>query len=151
MMKENTRGKRREIMTQKFDTETIRLINLFESVTGATVKDCVVNRDVVYYVIDEGKVGIAIGKNGASVRHAEKMIGKTVKLFEFSKELTKFVKNLVPQATEVKIKNEEDGIIIEIKVDKKNRALVIGRDRKNLNLFKELLQRNYNIIDLIVK
>jgi len=137
-------------MVQKFDTETIRLMNLFESVTGATVKDCVVNGEVVYYVIDEGKVGIAIGKNGTSVRHAEKIIGKVVKLFEFSPELTKFVKNLIPQATDVRIKNEE-GIIVEIKVDKKNRALVIGRDKKNINLYKELLQRNYNINDLVIR
>jgi len=137
-------------MVQKFDTETIRLINLFENVTGATVKDCVLNGDVVYYVIDEGKVGMAIGKNGASVKHAERMIGKTVKLFEFSPELAKFVKNLVPQAMDVKVKNEE-GLVIEIKVDKKNRALVIGRDKKNLNLYKELLHRNYNVNDLIVR
>jgi N utilization substance protein A len=138
-------------MTQKFDTETIRLINLFENVTGATVKDCIVNGDTVYYVIDEGKVGIAIGKNGSSVRHAERMIGKTVKLFEFSPELVKFVRNLVPQANDVKVKDENNEIIVEIRVDKKNRALVIGRDRKNLNLYKELLQRNYNINDLIVR
>ena len=138
-------------MTQKFDTETIRLINLFENVTGATVKDCIVNGDTVYYVIDEGKIGIAIGKNGSSVRHAEKMIGKTVKLFEFSPELVKFVRNLVPQANDVKVKDENNEIIVEIRVDKKNRALVIGRDRKNLNLYKELLQRNYNINDLIVR
>lgn len=138
-------------MTQKFDTETIRLINLFENVTGATVKDCIVNGNTVYYVIGEGKIGIAIGKNGSSVRHAEKMIGKTVKLFEFSSELTKFVRNLVPQANDVKIKNENEEIVVEIKVDKKNRALVIGRDRKNLNLYKELLQRNYNINDLVVR
>jgi len=138
-------------MTQKFDTETIRLMNLFENVTGAPVKDCVVNGDVVYYVVDEGKVGIAIGKNGASVRHAERMIGKTVKLFEFSSELARFVRNLIPQANEVKVRNENDEVIVEIKVDKKNRAMVIGRDRKNLNLSKELLQRSYNINDLIIK
>lgn len=138
-------------MVQKFDTETIRLINLFESVTGATVKDCIVNGDVVYYVIDEGKVGIAIGKNGSNVREAERMIGKTVKLFEYAGELMKFVKNLIPQATEIKERKGEEGVIVEIKVDKKNRAIVIGRDRKNLNLFKELLQRNYNINDLIVR
>jgi len=138
-------------MTQKFDTETIRLITLFENVTGATVKDCIVNDNTIYYVVDEGKVGIAIGKNGSNVRHAEKVVGKTIKLFEFSNELIKFVKNLVPEASEVKVRNGEEGTVIEIRVEKKNRAIVIGRDRKNLKLFKELLQRTYNVNELVVK
>jgi len=139
------------IMAQKFDTETLRLMTLFENVTGATVKDCIIDGNVIYYVVDEGKVGIAIGKNGASVRHAEKLSGRMIKLFEFSKELTKFVKNLIPQATEIKIKNSDGGTVVEIKIEKKNRAMVIGREGKNRKLFKELLQRNHNVSDLIVK
>jgi len=138
-------------MTQTFDTETIRLITLFENVTGATVKDCIFNGNTIYYVIDEGKVGIAIGKNGASVKHAEKLVGKTIKLFEFSNDIIKFVKNLVPEASEVKIRNGDEGTVVEIHVEKKNRAVVIGRDGKNLKLFKELLQRNHNVNELHVK
>jgi N utilization substance protein A len=136
---------------QRFDTETIRLMTLFENVTGAPVKDCVTDNNTVYFIIEEGKVGIAIGKNGNSVRHAERMIGKTIKIFEFSNELSRFVKNLIPQATEVKIRNESERTIVEIRVEKKDRALVIGRDGKNLNLFKQLLQRTYGINDLIVR
>jgi N utilization substance protein A len=138
-------------MTQTFDTETIRLITLFENVTGATVKDCIFNGNTIYYVIDEGKVGIAIGKNGASVKHAEKLVGKTIKLFEFSNDIIKFVKNLVPEASEVKIRNGDEGTVVEIHVEKKNRAVVIGRDGKNLKLFKELLQRNHKVNELHVK
>lgn len=136
---------------QRFDTETIRLMTLFENVTGAPVKDCITDNNIVYFVIEEGKVGIAIGKNGNSVKHAERMIGKTIKIYEFSNELSHFVKHLIPQATEVKIRNESEKKVVEIKVEKKDRALVIGRDGKNLNLFKQLLQRTYGINDLIVR
>jgi len=138
-------------MTQKFDTDTIRLMTLFENMTGAPVKDCIVDENAIYYVIEEGKVGIAIGKNGSSVKHAEKMVGKTIKLFEFSAELAKFVKNLVPQANDIKIKQGENGVLVEVHVEKKNRAIVIGRDGRNLKLFKELLQRTHNITDLLIK
>lgn len=136
---------------QRFDTETIRLINLFENVTGAPVKDCITDNNTVYFVIEEGKVGIAIGKNGNSVKHAEKMIGKTIKIFEFSGELVHFVKNLMPQVVDVKVKTEDDKKIVEIKVERKNRALIIGRDGKNLNLFKQLLQRTHGINDLVIR
>lgn len=136
---------------QRFDTETIRLMTLFENVTGAPVKDCITDDNVVYFVIEEGKVGVAIGKNGNSVKHAEKVIGKIIKIFEFSSELSHFVKNLIPQVVEVKVRSENDRTIVEIKVGKKDRAMVIGRDGKNLNLFKQLLQRTYGISDLIIR
>ena len=138
-------------MSVSFDTETIRLITLFENVTGAPVKDCIVDENTVYLVIDEGKVGIAIGKNGNSVKHAENLIGKTIKLFEYAPDAEKFVKNIIPQANEVKIEKSEGKLIVEIRVDKKDRALVIGRDSKNLKLFKEILHRNHNIDDVIVR
>ena len=139
-------------MPVTFDTDTIRLITLFENVTGAPVKDClVVDEKTIYFVIDEGKVGIAIGKNGNSVKHAENIIGKTIKLFEYSQNLEKFVKNVIPQTNEVKVVKKEDKIVVEIRVERKDRALVIGRDSKNLNLFKEILHRNHNIDELIVR
>lgn len=138
-------------MPVSFDTETIRLITLFENVTGAPVKDCLIEENTIYFVIDEGKVGIAIGKNGNSVKHAENILGKTIKLFEYANDVEKFVKNLIPQANEVKIEKTDEKIVVEIKVDKKDRALVIGRDSKNLKLFKEILRRNHNIDELIVR
>ena len=138
-------------MTLSFDTETIRLITLFENITGAPVKDCVNDGNNLYIIVDEGKVGLAIGKNGATVKYAEKLTGKTIKLYEFSKDLAEFIKKLVPQTTEVKIKNESEKVVAEIKVDKKDKALVIGRDGKNLKIFKELLHRSHQLNDLVVR
>src|SRR3989344_4512398 len=129
------------IMAMTFDTETIRLMALFENLTGAPVKDCIIDNGVVYFVVDEGKIGIAIGKNGSSVQHAEKKIGKTIKLFEYSKNVEQFIKNLIPKANDIKIRNEENKSIVEIRIEKGDRAMVIGRDGKNLKLLKELLER----------
>lgn len=144
---------KRIVMTVKFDTDTIRLITFFENLTGAPVKDCLVKNETntICFVIEEGKVGIAIGKNGASVKHAERIIGKNIKLFEYSKNISQFVKNLIPQATEIKIRDNEGEVVVDIRVEKKNRAIVIGRDGKNLRLFKELLQRNHQIHNIVVR
>lgn len=140
-------------MSVEFDTETIRLITLFENITGAPVKDCLYDMDskIVHFVIDEGKVGIAIGKNGNSVKNAEKLIGKTIKLYEFSENMKTFIKNLIPQTSEIKIKNENERTVVEIRVDKKSKAVVIGRDGKNLKIFRELLQRNHQVSDIVVR
>ena len=138
-------------MTVKFDTETIRLINFFENFTGVSVRDCLVDCDCIYFIVEEGKVGIAIGKNGSSVKNIERMIKKNIKLFEFSRDLKIFIKKLIPQANDVKIKNDNDRIVVEIKVEKKDKALVIGRDGRNIKVFKELLQRSHNVNELLVR
>ncbi len=135
-----------------FDMETIRLITLFENLTGTTVKDCLIDdsKNTVYFVVGEGKVGMAIGKNGDSVKNVENLIKKNIKLFEFSSDLNNFVKRLIPQTTEVKIRNE-DKVMVEVKVDRKDKAMIIGRDGRNLKLYKELLERSYGVNELIIR
>lgn len=136
-----------------FDTDIIRMIALFENVTKANIKDCVIDEtgDMVCFVVEEGKIGVAIGKDGKIVKKVERMIGKNIKLFEFSKDISTFVKNVIPQAKAIKIKNENGSVIVEIKVEKRDRPFVIGRDKKNLNFYKKLLQRSHKIDDIVIK
>jgi len=70
-------------MTITFTTETLRLLTLFENVTNVPVKDCFVDNGTVYFIVEEGKIGLAIGKGGTSIKKAEKVIGKKVKVFEY--------------------------------------------------------------------
>ena len=139
-------------MSLTLNTESIGMITLFENLTGTMVKDCIIDNvtNTVYFVIEEGKVGIAIGKNGSCVKNVERLIKKNVKIFEFSGDLGSFIKNLIPQASDVRIKNGE-GIMVEVRVDKKDKAIVIGREGKNLKLFKELLKRNHGVTELVIR
>lgn len=140
-------------MQLTLDTDTIRLITLFENLTGAGVRDCLVDDDngIVYFVIDEGQIGKAIGKNGSSVRNTENLIKKNIKVFEFSEDAERFVRNLIPSVNSFRLKVENGRNIVEIWVDKKNKASVIGRDGKNLKIYKELLQRNHDINEIMVR
>ena len=140
-------------MKRTFDTDTIRLMTLFENVTNAPVMDCIVDKDsnTICFVVGEGKIGLAIGRNGSSVRHVERITGKTVRLFEFSGDLDTFVKRLIPQANRVRVKCENNETVVEISVEKKNRAFVIGRDSRNLRMCKELLKRSHRVDELSVK
>ncbi len=140
-------------MSVTLDTETIKLVTLFENMTGAGVRDCLVDSDngTVYLVIDEGEVGKAIGKNGSVVKRTENLIRKHIKIFEFSVSIEKFVRNLIPQINSVKLKTEDSRTVAEIWVDKNDKAAVIGRDGKNLKIYKELLQRNHNVSELTVR
>ncbi len=139
-------------MKLTLDTDTIRLITLFENITHAPVKDCLVDDETstVYFIVEEGKIGVAIGKNGSSVKHAENVIGKTIKLFEFSNDLVVFVKNMIPQANAIKVRNEDSKVTIEVGIEKKNRPIVIGRGGRNIKIYKELFKRNHSVDDLLV-
>lgn len=136
-----------------FDTETIRLITLFENLTGSEIRDCLIDdcNNTIYFVVEEGKIGMAIGKDGNSIRNVEGLIKRDIRVFEFSEELNRFVKNLIPQATDIRVVNEKDSVVVEVRVDKRDKPLVIGRDGRNQKLYKELLQRNHAIDELIIK
>ena len=140
-------------MPVTLNTETIRLIALFENLTGAGVRDCLVDDEngVVYFVIDEGEVGKAIGKNGSSVKNTENLIKKDIKIFEFSDDAEKFIRNLIPQINSVRLKTENGRNAAEIWVAKKDKATVIGRDGRNLKVYRELLQRNHAINEITIR
>lgn len=138
-------------MTITFTTETIRFLTLFENVTNVPVRDCFVNKDMVYYIVEEGKIGLAIGKNGSSVKNVEKAVGKRVKVFEYSSDPKQFVKNLIPQCKEVNIIDENNKLTVEVKVNKNDRGFVIGRGGEKIKTYKEILKRVHNIYDLQVK
>lgn len=137
-------------MTITFNTETIRLLTLFENMTNVSVRDCFVNNNVVHYVVEEGKIGLAIGKNGNLIKKAENLLEKRIKVYEYSSDPVKFIKNLIPQSKEVLIR---EGVrpLAEIRVDKRERGNVIGRGGKRIKVYREILKRVHNIADLRVK
>ena len=53
-------------MSITFDTETIRLLTLFENITNAPVRDCFTCNDAVYYIVEEGKIGLVLGFQNAT-------------------------------------------------------------------------------------
>jgi len=138
-------------MTITFNTETIRLLTLFESMTNAPVRDCFTDNDVVYYIVEEGKIGLAIGKNGNSIKNVERVVGKRVKVFEYSRTTEKFVKNLIPQCKEIDVIDDDGMIKVEIKVNRNDKGFVIGRGGEKIKIYKEILKRVHDISDIRVK
>jgi len=135
----------------ELDTKTIRLLNLFESITNVRVIDCFENGDTVYFIVEEGKAGLAIGKNGSSIKYIEKLVGRHVKVYEYSSDMPEFIKNLVPAAQDVKIFEEDGKNIAEIKINKKDKGIVMGRNGEKFKILKEILKRIHDINDVRLK
>ena len=138
-------------MTITFTTNTIRLLTLFENVTNVPVRDCFVFNGTVYFIVEQGKIGLAIGRNGNCVKNIERITGKKIKVYEHSPDPEEFIKNLIPQCKEIEIIDENGRMIVEIKVDKKDRGFVIGREGENIKVYKQILKRIHDVSDLTVR
>ena len=132
----------------KYDSDLMKLMTLFESVSGAKVRDVVSNGKVVF-IIEENDMGRAIGKNGMNIKRIEHMLKKKVKLVEFSNDIVQFVKNII-HPIEVQNVEYSDGIITISGKDTSTKSMLIGREHQNLNHTADLVKRYFDVKEIKV-
>ena len=132
----------------KYSSDSMKLIMLFESMTGAKVKDCIVNEKLVF-IIEENDMGKAIGKNGVNIKRMENMLKKKIKLVEFSNDILQFVRNIAHPIELADVKRE-DGIITIYGKDTSTKAMIIGRERQSVNHLSDIVKRYFNIKEIKV-
>jgi len=131
----------------KLTTEHVRLVGVFERLLGVHVKDCLTDEDTVYFLIEQGMMGKAIGKNGSNIKTLASALGKKVKIFEYADTPEKLINNLIPNATGVEI---HDGVAI-VSVPPSDKSSVIGKKGKNIKIIRQFLERHFNIKNLRLK
>ena len=134
----------------KLTSVEMRYIALFQSITGATVKDCIVDEDLnrIIFVVKEGSIGMAIGKRGKNIHQLEKMTGKKHEVIEHSENPVQFIKNALKPAKvdEVRITERMDGKkIAVISVNPKDKGVAIGKNGRNAERIRFLAKRYFNI------
>lgn len=134
-------------MKVTLDTRSIQSISLFQNLTNSSVMDCLEEKDIIFFVVTEGQYGLAVGKNGSKIRNAERMFKKTIKVFEYSPDLKRFITNLIPEAQEVEISSGA----VQVKIKPGDKPKVIGRGGKNIRVIIKFLQRLFDVEDLKVK
>jgi transcription termination/antitermination protein NusA len=132
----------------KLDSEVMGLIALFEQMTGAKVRDCIIE-DKVIFVIEENDMGKAIGKNGANIKNLEFKLKKKIKLVEHAHHVEKFVRSFLHPLEVAEIR-EDNGVVTVNGRDSQTRAMIIGRERSNVKNLLEIAKRYYNINEIKV-
>ena len=127
----------------KYDINLMKYISLFESLTGAKLKDCVAN-DVIMFIVQENEMGRAIGKKGANIRRIEGLLKKKIKLVEYNENVLQFIENLIKPIKAKEITNEEDVVNIYAE-DTKTKGMLIGRDRNKINSINEIVKRYFKV------
>jgi N utilization substance protein A len=133
----------------KLTGETMRLIALFENITGATANDCVIDTedDRIIFVAKAGEMGLAIGKGGKNINALRKMTGRPIEVVEFSDTAEGLIRNCLSPAKikEVRITERPDRKIVVVEVDPKDKALAIGKNGRTIDKTRMLAKRYYQI------
>jgi N utilization substance protein A len=140
----------------KLTTEEIRYIGLFEQITKVRAKDCVtdeISNSLVTFVVDEDKMGLAIGREGRNMKILKKIIKKDVNLVAFSEDPLQLAKNaLAPAVAEkVEIVEKNGKKVIVVTMDYENRKLAIGKGGRRIRNAKKIVQRHHGIDDIVFR
>jgi len=139
----------------KLSTDQMRLISLFQNVTKATARDCLDDekQNRIIFVVNEGKMGLAIGKGGSTIKSLQNILKRDVELVEYFDDPIKFLKNILnPKfVNEVKLDTKADGssraIVI---VDHGKKGLVVGREGRNAEKARLFAKRYFNISSVLI-
>jgi len=134
----------------KITADEMRYIALFENVSGASVKDCIVDEEQsrVIFIVNPGQVGVAIGRGGRNIHTLEKMTGKKQEIIEYSEDPAQFIRNALKPAVvkEVRVSERTDGKkIAVVTVSPKDKGVAIGKNGKNAERLRFLAKRYFNI------
>ena len=135
----------------KFDGNTIKIITLFESMTKARVKDCIEKDDIIFFIVQEGQLGQAIGKGGKNINQVKEKLKKNIDVIEYSQDIPKFIRSIFHKYKIKGIEMEKRGqkSVAMINVSVRDKGKVIGRNSRNLRTAKEIISR-YHDIDLTI-
>ena len=140
----------------RFTSREMQYISLFESITGAAVRDCIIDDKLnrIIFVIKEGEAGIAIGRKGKNIALLEKMTGKKHEIIEFSEDPAQFLKNALKPARvkEIRITERPDGkVIAVVSVDPRDKGIAIGRNGRNAERIRFLAKRYFQIHNVSIQ
>jgi N utilization substance protein A len=134
----------------RLTSKEMRYIALFESITGSTVKDCIVDDEQsrIIFVVKEGDIGVAIGKGGKNIHLLERMTGKKHEIIEHSNNPQQFIKNALKPArvNEIRITERPDGkSIAVVSVNPRDKGVAIGKNGRNAERIRFLAKRYFQI------
>ncbi|MBN2517724.1 MAG: NusA-like transcription termination signal-binding factor [Candidatus Altiarchaeota archaeon] len=123
----------------RLNTQDLRYMNAFEKLTGACVVECFEAEGALNFIVQEGSLGMAIGKKGSNITKVKSAIGKRVMVYEDGKDIDSFLKKLCSPMSP-RITRGEGSLKVEL--PKRDRDDMPGR---RIRIIKELVKRRFDI------
>jgi N utilization substance protein A len=137
----------------KLSSDQLGLISIFQNMSGATVRDCIVDDKGgrMIFIVNNGQMGLAIGKKGATIQNIERVIKKPVEVVEWSDDPAEMIRNaLDPRSIqEVRLTDKLDGSkSMTVIVDPRRKGAVLGRGGKNAEKVRLIAKKYFNITNV---
>jgi len=135
--------------------EEIRYAALFEKITGITPRDTVIdtNYDRIIFIVDRNFAPLAVGKGGINIRKLKEISGKDIEVVEYGETPEELVRNSLYPAKVLSVKVTKlpnNGTVAIATVPSEDKAIAIGRQKRNLNRALILAKRYFDIDKVIV-
>ena len=134
----------------KFDIAHMKFMALFENITRTSPKDCIVDQNLITFVVKPNQAGKAIGKKGVNVKKLENKLNKKIRILEFDEDIIKFTQNLIYPFKNIQIEKIDDDMVLTGR-DVKTKGLLIGRNSQNLLKIKNILKRYFKFNNIVIK
>jgi N utilization substance protein A len=139
----------------KLTPDELRLISLFQTISSASARDCIVDDKMerVIFIVNKGQMGLAIGKGGATIKQLQNVVAKKVELVEYSDDASEFIRNILnsEMVNGIKINERSDGSKQAVVfVDPKRKGVVVGREGRNAEKARLLAKRYFQISNVLI-
>ena len=136
-----------KVIKKKYDINLMKFISLFESITRTNVIDAFELEDIIYFVIQEGQIVKAVGKQGINYKKLENIIKKKIRMVENSRDINKFIQNVLHPIKLANIEVEPEKVTLTAP-DIKSRGIIIGRGGANLKNLENIVKRYFDIKEI---
>ncbi len=122
----------------------MRYINLLGKITRIHTRNCFVYNDVVVFAVPQKLLAKAIGPAGKNVKALQDNLGKRVKIIADVKDVAnaeKFVKAIVYPVEFVSLELKDN--ILVLTAGSRNKAALIGRNRRRMIELNKILEDNF--------
>jgi len=147
----------------KLDRQSMELISLFNNISGAIIKDCLIfespenKSEIIIFLVKKEDVGKAIGKAGEHVKDLMAKLQKKIDVIPWSENLERFIQYILNttknsiQVQNIEIKasrNEKKTVIISVRPQDRGKA--IGKEGSMIRKIKLLVLRHFEVDNVIV-
>jgi len=134
----------------KLTQEELGLMSIFQNVTSVSPRDCIIDPQAsrIVFVVDKGQMGLAIGRNGQTIKNLERTISRPVELVEWSDDPAEFIANALGgrNIIDVKINTKADGEkVAVVQTSMRNKGAVLGKGGRNAERARMLAERYFGI------
>ena len=138
----------------KLTSEEMKYMALFESITGATTQDCIIDEkyERIIFVAKPGDMGLAIGKGGKNINTLRRMTSRQIEVVEYADTPEELIKNSLAPARlkEIRVTERPDKKIVVVEVDQRDKAIAIGKNGRTIDKTRLLVKRYFDIDHIVV-